>query len=231
MNHQASAPDNSISSDERASAPVKVMIVDDHEMVALGLAALLEDEADVRVCASVGSVKEAIEAVDRFRPDVVLMDYRLPDGTGVDAAIEIGKRPDPPGIIMITSVVDRRVLNQALDAGCCGFVSKNADRRDLVDAIHAGAQHDSYFTRDVLKHLVHLKRFDTVERDELTQREIDVLQATANGRSPDEIADELFLSAHTVKNHLRHAMSKLDAHTKLDAVVKAIRSRIISIDE
>lgn len=210
---------------------VNVLIVEDHEMVALGLAALIEDEADVNVCASVRTVKDAIEAADRLRPDVVLMDYRLPDGTGVDAANEIRRLSDPPGVVMVTSVVDRRVLNQALDAGCCGFVSKNADRQDLIDAIHAGAAHDSYFTRDVLKHLVHLKRFDMVDNEELSQREIDVLQATANGQSPDEIAKELFLSAHTVKNHLRHAMSKLDAHTKLDAVVTAIRARIISIDE
>ena len=210
---------------------VNVLIVEDHEMVALGLAALIEDEADVKVCASVRTVKDAIETASRLRPDVVLMDYRLPDGTGVEAASEISRLSDPPGVVMITSVVDRRVLNQALDAGCCGFVSKNADRRDLVDAVHAGANHDSYFTRDVLKHLVHLKRFDAVEREELSQREIEVLQATANGQSPDEIAAELFLSAHTVKNHLRHAMSKLDAHTKLEAVVSAIRARIISIDE
>ncbi len=210
---------------------VKVVIVEDHEMVAQGLAALLEDEADIHICASVRTVKDAIDAVERHGPDVVLMDYRLPDGTGVDAALAIRDQPDSPGVVMITSVVDRRVLNQALDAGCCGFVSKNADRRDLIDAVHAGARRDSYFTRDVLKHLVHLKRFDAPDGNELSQREIEVLHATAQGKSPDEIADDLFLSAHTVRNHLRHAMSKLEAHTKLDAVVKAIRARIISIDD
>lgn len=210
---------------------VKVVIVDDHEIVALGLASLLQDEADIRVCASVRTVEDAIVSVERHHPDVVLMDYRLPDGTGVDATIAIQKQPNPPGVIMITSAVDRRVLNQALDAGCCGFVSKNADRRDLIDAVHAGAQHDSFFTRDVLKHLVHLKRFDAPVHNELSQREIDVLQSTADGKSPHSIAEELFLSSHTVKNHLRHAMFKLDAHTKLDAVVKALRAQIISIDD
>lgn len=122
-------------------------------------------------------------------------------------------------------------LNEALEAGCAGFVSKNADRQDLVSAVRAAAHNDSYFTRDMLNHLVHLRRFDQIDNQELSSRECDVLQLTANGLNPDEIASRLYLSPHTVKNHLRHAMSKLDAHTKLDAVVKAIRARLISIDE
>ncbi len=213
------------------SANIEVVIVDDHDMVALGLRALLDDEPGITVVASVGSVAGALTSVRSRHPDVVLMDYRLPDGTGAEAAREIGKLDDAPGVVMLTSVADRRVLGQALDAGCCGFVSKNADRADLIGAVRAAAVHESYFTRDVLKHLVHLRRFEQVEGGELSDREVEVLQATANGMSPEQIAEKLFLSTHTVKNHLRHAMSKLDAHTKLDAVVKAIRSRLISIDD
>lgn len=212
------------------TAPVRVLIVDDHEVVALGLQALLDDEAGIEVVGSVRTAADALTAVGRYQPDVVLMDYRLPDGTGADAARQIGEGENPPGLVMVTSVADRRVLGQALDAGCCGFVSKNADRSDLIEAVRAGARHESYFTRDVLKHLVHLKRFDNVDGSALTDREVDVLQATANGLSPEQIAAEMFLSAHTVKNHIRHAMAKLDAHTKLEAVVKAVRARTISID-
>lgn len=134
-------------------------------------------------------------------------------------------------VLMITSAADRHVLAEALDAGCSGFLSKNSDRRDLIDAITAAAGGDSYFTRDVLKQLVHLRRFDQVGHHELSDREVEVLQLTADGLFPNEVAERLYLSSHTVKNHLRHAMDKLDAHTKLDAVVKAIRARLISIDE
>jgi DNA-binding NarL/FixJ family response regulator len=109
-------------------------------------------------------------------------------------------------------------------------VSKNADRADLVAAITAAADNDSYFTRDVLKHLMHLRRFEQVDNEELSDREVEVLQLSADGSSPEEIAAQLYLSAHTVKNHLRHAMAKLDAHTKLEAVVKALRARLISIE-
>lgn len=213
------------------TSSIAVVIVDDHEMVALGLQALLEDGDEVHVVASVRTAKDAIAAVKRHRPEVVLMDYRLPDGTGAEAAEAIAKLDDRPGVVMVTAVADRRVLSQALDAGCCGFVSKNADRDDLIAAIKAGARNDPFFTPDVLNHLAQIKRFNNVDIDDLSPREIDVLQATANGLSPEQIAKELFLSAHTVKNHLRHSMAKLDSHTKLDAVVKAARARIISIDE
>lgn len=211
--------------------PITVVLVDDHEMVALGLRALLSDEPGVDVVGWAGNVADAVRIVEQHRPDVVMMDYRLPDGTGADAARAIAELPDPPGVVMATSVVDRRVLGQALEAGCCGFISKHADRRDLLDAIRAAATHDSYFTRDVLQHLVQLRRFEPVDGVELSEREIAVLQATADGASPEQIAAQLFLSAHTVKNHIRHAMTKLEAHTKLEAVVKAIRARIISIDD
>lgn len=210
--------------------PIRVLIVDDHDVVALGLRSLIDDEPGLEVVGVVGSVADAIASAARLKPAVALIDYRLPDGTGADAARRIGELDPAPRVVMITSAADRRVLAQALEAGCSGFLSKNADRADLVAAIRAAADNDSYFTRDVLKHLVHLRRFDQVDGGDLSDREVEVLQLTADGRTPGEIAAELFLSEHTVKNHLRHAMAKLDTHTKLDAVVKAVRARLITID-
>lgn len=226
MIHSWDVPSNTSQAEK-----LNVVIVDDHEMVALGLQALLDDGDEVSVVASVRTAADALAAVRRYKPDVVLMDYRLPDGTGAEAAKLIAGEDEAPGVVMVTAVADRRVLSQALDAGCCGFVSKQAKRSDLIAAIQAGARHDPFFTPDVLGHLAQIKRFDNVDYDDLSPREVDVLQATANGLSPDQIGQELYLSAHTVKNHLRHAMSKLDSHTKLEAVVKAARARIISIDE
>jgi DNA-binding NarL/FixJ family response regulator len=215
---------------DRGAAPVRVVIIDDHETVGLGLRALVEDEADIDVVAMGGSVADAVREARQQRPDVMLIDYRLPDGTGADATRTIRAMDEPPAVVMITADADRRALSQALDAGCAGFVSKQADRADILTAIRSAAADDSYFTRDVLKHLAHLRRFDQVDDVELGDREIEVLQLTADGFSPDQIAGMLFLSPHTVKNHLRHAMAKLHAHTKLDAVVKAVRARLISID-
>jgi two-component system NarL family response regulator len=209
---------------------IDVIIVDDHEAVAEGLRALVGDEPDIEVVALAGTVADALDATRRLHPTVLLVDYRLPDGTGADIATAVLDLDDPPAVIMISADADRRVLGLALEAGCVGFLSKNAGRDDLVQAIRAAGTGDSYFTRDMLKHLTHLRRFDDVDVAQLGDRELEVLQLTADGKSPEEIAEELFLSAHTVKNHLRHAMAKLDAHTKLDAVVKAVRARLISID-
>ena len=213
------------------TSPITVLIVDDHEVVALGLRALLDDDDRIEVIGTATTGAEAVAIVAERRPDVVLMDYRLPDGTGAETARTLRDTGADTNVVMITSVADRRVLSQALDAGCCGFLSKNSDRADLVDAITRAARGESYFTRDVLKHLVHLRRFDEVGQSELSDREVEVLQLTADGCSSDEIAERLHLSAHTVKNHLRHAMNKLDAHTKLEAVVTALRARLISIDD
>lgn len=217
--------------DTAPESVISVAIVDDHEVVALGLKALLDDADHIEVVGSATTSAEAISMVAKLQPDVVLMDYRLPDGTGAETARALKESGAATRIVMLTSVADRRVLSQALDAGCCGFLSKNSDRSDLIDAVTAAAGGESYFTRDVLKHLVHLKRFDEVGQTELSDRECEVLQLTADGLFPEEVAAQLHLSAHTVKNHLRHAMAKLEAHTKLEAVVKAIRARLISIDE
>lgn len=210
--------------------PITVMIVDDHDVVALGLRALLETETDLDVVAVAHTVADAVDAATRHRPDVVLMDYRLPDGTGADATRQLQALDAPPAVVMVTSVADRRVLSQALDAGCTSFVSKNADRTDLLAAVRRTAADDAYFSSDVLTHLVHLRRFDEVDAGALSAREVEVLQLTADGLSPESIASQLYLSTHTVKNHVRHAMAKLDAHTKLEAVVLAVRARLISID-
>ncbi len=210
--------------------PTRVLIVDDHDVVALGLQSLLEDVDDIDIVGRAGSVAAALEAFDHDQPDVVLADYRLPDGTGADVARLLRARSADVRVVMVTAAADRHVLAQALDSGCSGFVSKNADRDDLVAAVRAAADDDSYFSQDVLKHLVHLRRFEQIDGHELTDREVEVLQLTAEGLSADEIADRIHLSHHTVRNHLRHAMEKLDAHTKLDAVVKAVRGRVISIE-
>lgn len=209
---------------------VTVVIVDDHDVVALGLRALLDDEQGITVAGSARDVAGAVDLVERTAPDVVLMDFRLDGGSGIDATSRIRALPQPPSVVMITSAADRGVLARALEAGCTGFVSKQADRADLVGAVLAAARDEPYFTDDVRRHVAHLRRFDDPDLVDLSPREVEVLQLTADGLTPEEVASQLFLSVHTVRNHLRNAMHQLDAHTRLDAVVKAVRARLISID-
>lgn len=112
----------------QAQSPIRVLIVEDHHVVALGLRALIEDDGDIVVTGVARSVSEAVALARTTDPEVVLMDYRLPDGTGADATKKLRASQSPPAVVMITSVADRHVLGEALAAGCTGFVSKNADR-------------------------------------------------------------------------------------------------------
>lgn len=210
---------------------IRIVIVDDHEVVALGLKALLSDEEDFDVVGTATTVADAEVLLAELEPDVALVDYRLPDGSGVELMVALGAAVDPPGVVMVTAAADRRVMSQALDAGCLGFLSKNADRADLVASVRAAAKGESHFTPDVVRHLTHLRRFEQFDSEDLSPRECEVLQLSAYGRSPEDIAQELFLSLHTVRNHIRNAMTKLQAHSKLEAVVKAARLRLISIDD
>lgn len=213
------------------AGPIRIVIVDDHDVVALGLKALLSDEPDFEVVATANSVEHARSVVEEMKPDVVLVDYRLPDGSGVDLIKSLRSASQPVGLVMVTAVADRGVMSRALDAGVLGFLSKNADRADLIASVRAAAKGESHFTAEVVRHLSNLKRFDQFDSDELSERECEVLQLSASGKTPEEIAAELYLSLHTVRNHIRNAMNKLQAHTKLEAVIKAARLRLVTLDD
>ena len=213
------------------AAELRVVIVDDHEVVALGLKALLSEEDGISVVGIATTVGDATKIITELQPDVALVDYRLPDGSGIDVVTELRSVEKPPGVVMITAAADRRVMSQALDAGCLGFLSKSADVSDLVASVRAAAIGESHFTPDVVRHLSHVRRFEQFDMDELSNRECEVLQLSAMGKSPEQIAAELYLSLHTVRNHIRNAMTKLQAHSKLEAVVKAARLRLITLDD
>jgi DNA-binding NarL/FixJ family response regulator len=210
---------------------IRTLLVDDHRVVALGLKALIEEDELVCVEGIAATVAEAKAMAAALLPDVVLVDFRLPDGSGLEVISHLRSVTPTIGIVMITGSADRRILASALDAGCNGFLSKGADQEDLLAAIRAARHGESHFTPDVVRHLSHLKRFEQFDNEALTTRECEILQLCAAGRSPDEIAAELYLSTHTVRNHIRNAMNKLQAHSKLEAVVKAVRLRLISIDD
>lgn len=210
--------------------PVRVLVVDDHAVVSLGISALLDAEHDIDVVGRAASIAEAVTCATELMPDVVLMDFRLPDGTGVDAIGELRQAGCAAEVIMLTAAADRRVLRLALEAGCLGFLSKNAAADDLTGAIRAGARGEPAFSADMLRHLARIGHTRQGIDEELTTRECEVLQLCADGLTPEEIAARLHLSHHTVRNHLRHAMAKLGAHTKLHAVVTAMQANLISVD-
>lgn len=208
--------------------PFTVLIVEDHRMVAAGLAAMIEDEPDLTVVGTAARLAEAVTAVAEVAPDVVLLDYRLPDAQGPDAITAILAAAADVKVLTVTAHTEAEALGPAVSAGSMGFVRKDAPGDELLLAVRTVAAGGAFFSRDAMALLISSGRPDD-ERPVVSEREVQVLQSLADGLTIPAIAARLGLSQHTVRNHLRGAMAKLDVHTSLDAVVHAARAGLIDL--
>lgn len=207
----------------------RVLLVDDHKLFAQALAAVLEQDSTLRVIAQASSLAEALTELERESADVILLDYRLPDSNGVDATIAIKALAPLAAVVMVTAVEDERVLLAALEAGCAGFVTKTADLVDVRDAVRRAATGESTITPMLLTRLLSRmaqQRSGSVGGD-LTARENEVLRMIGAGMTNGEIAARLFLSVNTVRNHVQSVLTKLGAHSKLEAAAIAVREGLI----
>lgn len=209
--------------------PITVLVVDDHEMFTQSVVRVLSDHDDMRVVAGVGTVAQAVAVAQQAEPEVVVMDHRLPDGDGITAAGLIRQSRPSTRILLLTGDRDERLLVQALEAGCAGFVTKDKAVTELVEAIRVVATGESWVPPElVAKLLPRLHRTYRGLGSDLTPRELDVLRLAAEGLTNGMIAERLYLSVNTVRNHVQNAITKLDAHSKLEAVAVAVREGIIS---
>jgi len=198
-------------------AGVKVLIVDDDALVRGALRMMLSGSDAIEVVGEAGDGDEVTAALAEHRPDVVLMDIRMPRLDGISATAALRRRPDPPSVIVLTTFdADENVL-RALRAGASGFLLKDTPPARIVEAVQRVAAGEEILSPTVLRRF--LARFaadggstDQARADfaKLTEREADVVLAVARGRTNQEIAEELFLSVATVKTHISHAMTKLD---------------------
>lgn len=212
-----------------AGPSVRVLFVDDHKMVADGLAALVGDEPGLEVVGVADRMASALAMTTELTPDVVVMDFRLPDSNGADGTRLLRALEHPPQVVVLTASEDDRVLRDALAAGCCGFLTKGGDVDTLVEAIRAAAIGESVFSPDVVRRLARVRHTVASGVDSLSARELEVLNALAAGHGTTEIARTLQLSEHTVRNHVRNVLAKLGAHTKLEAVVIAARAGLVDV--
>jgi DNA-binding NarL/FixJ family response regulator len=206
-----------------------VLLVEDHAMVARGLEATLADEDDLDVVGIATTVEQGVLRFKQLAPDVVVMDYRLPDGDGTDAARRIREHDADAAVLLLTGADDPGVVSAALDAGCSGFVSKGRDLDDLTSAIRAVARGAAVFPAELLSRALSPDTAATGTGADLTTREREVLGLLADGCSTEEIGSQLFLSLHTVRNHVRNILTKLHARTKLEAVVIAARAGLVDL--
>ena len=210
---------------------MRLLVVDDHEVVRQGLVALLDRREGFQVVAEAGTVAEAIEAARRFEPDIVVMDVRLPDGSGVEACREIRSEFPQTRVVMLTSYPDEEAVLSAIVAGASGYLLKQVRARDLITALETvgrgGSLLDPAVTEKVLERI---RRIATGgQSDELaalTAQERRILLLVAEGKTNKEIASEIFLSDKTVKNYVSSILAKLNLERRAQAAAFVARQRI-----
>jgi DNA-binding NarL/FixJ family response regulator len=215
---------------EAAQPTIRVLVVDDHAMFASSLAHALQAEPDLLVVGQAATLAEARAQVVAAAPDVVLLDHRLPDGDGVSAITTLLALRPSAQVVVLTASVSDRVLATAMEAGAAGFIAKTQQLDDVIDGVRAAAQGESVVSPKLLARLLpRLHRRGARQRTELTDRELEILDLLAGGRSNAEIAAELTLSVHTVRNHVANLSAKLGAHSKLEALAVAVRDGLVDV--
>lgn len=210
---------------------VSVILADDHEVVRLGLSTLLDDLPWVQVVAQASNAQEAIRLTERHMPDVVIMDIRMPGGSGIDACREITSRLEGVQVIMLTSFGDDELILKALQAGASGYVLKQVGNRSLVSALEAIRQGNASLDPQVTRAVIDQVRKDETARQaaafrNLSAREMEVLAEVAKGKSNNEIAATLNLSEKTVRNHVSAILTKLGLSNRIEAATYAVRHDI-----
>jgi DNA-binding NarL/FixJ family response regulator len=217
---------------------IRVVIVDDHALFRRGLDLVLSEEPDIKVVGEAADGIEAVHRAEEMTPDVVVMDVRMPRSTGIEAARRIRERLPDTKVIMLTVSDNEEDLYAAVKAGASGYLLKEISIEELADAVRAVARGHSLISPSMASKL--LSEFNAlVQQSEerhrsllpsLTEREIDVLKLVAKGLSNREISEELYISENTVKNHVRNILEKLHLHSRMEAVVYAMREKLLDVD-
>lgn len=210
---------------------LRILIVDDHEVVRLGLRALLDRHPDFTVVDEAGTAREALQKALFHRPDVVVMDIRLPGRSGIDACRDIVSQLPDTRVIMLTSYAEDELLFDAIEAGACGYVLKQIGSDDLVRAIEAVGRGEALLDPSVTRRVLERVR-EAARRDEaaafadLTEQELRVLALIAEGKTNREIARALYLGEGTVRNYVSSILSKLGVTNRAEAAAFAVRHNL-----
>ena len=202
----------------------RILVADDHFIVRMGLVALVDTEPDMEVVAEAADGVQAVELYAKAKPDLILMDLRMPLKSGIEATIEI-RRDDPEArVLMLTTFDGDEDIYRALEAGARGYVLKSATGAALIPALRAVAAGEKWIPEDVASRLASREMFES-----LTPREVQVLQHLAKGLANKEIADVLNISDHTAKDHLKSILGKLKVVDRTEAVTAALQRGIIHL--
>jgi len=217
--------------------PIRVLVVDDHALFRRGLQMVLEQEPDIEVVGEASDGSEAVSSAVETLPDIVLMDVRMPKRGGIDACTTIHETVPSAKIIMLTISDEEADLYDAIKAGAMGYLLKEISIEEVASAIRAVHGGQSLISPSMARKLLTefasmIKRSDDrqqVPTPRLTDREMEVLKLVAKGLNNRDIAKQLFISENTVKNHIRNILEKLQLHSRMEAVVYAVREKLLEI--
>ncbi|MEP6697588.1 MAG: response regulator transcription factor [Pseudonocardiales bacterium] len=222
---------------QAALEPIRVLVVDDHALFRRGLEMVLEQEPDIEVVGEAGDGAQAVQKSIETAPDIVLMDVRMPKGSGIEACRAIKEAVPSAKIIMLTISDEELDLYEAIKAGATGYLLKEISIEEVASAIRAVQNGQSLISPSMASKLltefaIMVKRGDEKEQvptPRLTDREMEVLRLVARGMNNRDIAKDLFISENTVKNHVRNILEKLQLHSRMEAVVYAVREKLLEI--
>jgi DNA-binding NarL/FixJ family response regulator len=205
-------------------AKIRILVADDHFVVRMGLTALVNTEPDLEVVGEAADGAQAVTAFDKYRPDLVLMDLRMPIKDGISATAEIKAKYPNARVLMLTTFDGDTDIHRAMEAGAQGYVLKNSTGEKLIPALRAVAAGQRWIPKEIATRLASRNLFE-----DLTPRELQVLDQMAKGLANKEIADVLKITGHTVKDHLKSILGKLHVADRTEAVTVAIQRGIIHL--
>ncbi|SEM85103.1 response regulator [Lihuaxuella thermophila] len=208
---------------------IRVLIVDDHEMVRMGLSAYLEAQPDIQVVGEASNGREAVRLAQETKPDVILMDLVMEPMDGVEATKEICRVLENPKIIVLTSFIDDDKVYPVMEAGALSYLLKTSKASEIARAIRAAMKGESVLEAKVTgKMLSQMRRNkDAKPHESLTPREMEILRLIAEGKTNQEIADTLFITVKTVKTHITNILSKLEVDDRTQAAIYAHRNKLV----
>lgn len=208
---------------------INILIADDHEMVRIGVSAYLSAQPDMTVVGEAENGKEAVDLALKLRPDLILMDNVMPVMTGAEATAEILKQWPDAKIMMVTSFLDDDKVYPALEAGAVSYILKTSNAKQIADAIRKTMNGESVLEPEVTTKMMQRMRSNSTValHDQLTDREMEVLLLVAQGKTNQEIADELFIALKTVKTHVSNILAKLEVQDRTQAVVYAFQNGMV----
>lgn len=218
----------------------KILLVDDHTMLREGLAAILKQIEYIEVVGSLSSGEEAVNLLDQYQPDVILMDIIMAGMTGLEATRWVKEQSPKTKVVIISSEIKKEFVSEGIKCGIDGYIPKNSNKQEILEAIKAVTQGEKFFNKAITNLI--FEDFYNTEKDgkesskrlktstQVTKRENEVLRLAADGKSNQEIADELFISIKTVETHKMNILEKLGLKNTAELVKYAIKHNIISIE-